>query len=199
MQHAGIWERVNGTVVSGILHLLATEKTCDEVTVQKVSYTLQVLLSESEKFILLWLLFLSLNRLEEFLIVFVSLCSLRVYVGGTHRKSMLGCFLFSCLSFGIILFAAEMIRLPVLVRIVIYLSMILWIWVCAPIPSPGRICYNREQRLVFKGKALSVLVILCVIGRGVPDRIENLMAWAAAFQSLESGWVVIHMNYSRKE
>lgn len=198
MKGQDFWGNINEKITVRLLYVLSTEEICDEKKAQKVKYALQVILNESEKFILLLFLFFATHHLEQFLVAFFSLCSLRIYIGGMHCKTVFGCFSFSFFSFGFILLMAHTVCMVLVARYIVYLSILFWIWYSAPISSPERPIYTKEQCLIFKGKALTVLVMLCLIGQAVSNQVENLILWAIAYQSLEAGFVTINKKIQER-
>lgn len=91
------WERLNDKIVIGILGILQTDQ-CGEVTRQKVKYTLTVLVSEIQKIFFLCIYFAIFHCMGEFLAAFLTIVALRIFTGGSHKKTMLGCFLHRLLS-----------------------------------------------------------------------------------------------------
>lgn len=182
------WTKINEKFVERILALLNTKASGDEVMLQKVSYIVKVLLSELEKIILLIILFAALHRLTDFLIAFLTLGFLRIFIGGSHRKTMLGCFLFSFISFGLIVLAADRLLIPDVFRFAVYAAMLVVIRICAPIPSPQRVAYSAEQKTALRYRAVTVLAAIGLLGRILSEQTENLMAWAVTFQLFEAVW-----------
>jgi accessory gene regulator B len=67
----------------------------------KVKYSLQVILWETEKIILLGLIFAYLGKFQYFLSTTLVLVSIKAFTGGYHAKSSLTCFILSLAIFSI--------------------------------------------------------------------------------------------------
>ena len=93
---------------------------------------------------------------------------------------------------------AETILLQEFAVCVIFLVSTVWAWISAPIPSPGRPVYSSERRMVFKAKALTVIVILSLSGRLLSESVENLIAWSVAYQSLDAGCTTIKLKLQER-
>ena len=198
MSGRDLWCEGNEKIALRLLKILSTEDLCDEKKTIKVKYALQVILNETEKFILLLLIFGVARKLEEFLIILLALCTLRSFIGGIHCRTVLGCFLFSLFSFAIVTILAETILLQEFVICVIFLIALVWVWLSAPIPSPGRPVYSSERRMLFKAKALTVIVVLCSAGRLLSGNVENVIAWSVVYQSLDAGCTTIKMKLQER-
>ena len=151
-----ICEQFNEKAVSRIMCFLETNKT-DEITKQKVRYTLLVILGEAEKIVILSVIFGILGYMAEFLIAFLGLAVLRMFMGGSHRKTMLGCFFQSGINFTIVLAFGRYIQIGDAIAVLIYLLGIVIIWNYAPVMSQRRIVYSKARQSMFKLKALSIL------------------------------------------
>jgi len=87
-------KNLNKKIADKIIFLLKTEKHGEEMK-QKVLYSLQVILSEVEKLLIFLFVFAVCNLLQEFLISYIALVSIRIYVGGNHCKTSMGCIIYS--------------------------------------------------------------------------------------------------------
>lgn len=69
----------------------------------KIQYTLEVILGDLSKFIIILLIFFSLNQIPLFLLSFAILNSTRPFMGGIHCKTYTSCFTVSLMYFIIIM------------------------------------------------------------------------------------------------
>lgn len=69
----------------------------------KIQYTLEVILGDLSKFIIILLMFFSLNQVPLFLLSFAILNSTRPFMGGTHCKTYISCLVVSLMYFIIIM------------------------------------------------------------------------------------------------
>lgn len=183
------WEKMNEKLVDRFLIWLEADLE-EEDKVQRISYSLKVLLSEFEKFLFLVFLFGIINRLSEFFIVFLSIIPIRVFIGGSHRKTMLGCFFQSAVLFYVSIFLSYNFEMKIEMQCIIHIILLIEIWVIAPIQSAYRITYNKEQRIKFKAKALTVLLILSWIEYLLPIAYRQQIGYALLVQSVEIFFLV---------
>lgn len=191
------WEIINEKLVCFIMNVLHTRNYGD-IIMQKVKYSLLVLLSELEKFLCLLFLFGALHKMPEFLILVLTIIPIRIFMGGSHRKTMLGCFFQSLFIFGISLSLSETFMINSAIRWMVYIALLLEIWITTPIPSANRMNYNKLQKMRLKAKALTVLLILTWIERLLPDVYRNLITCGLLVQALEIATTCIYQKL-RKE
>lgn len=169
-----LWEKHVNKVVNIILDVLETKKN-GELMTAKVTYTLQVLIGEIEKIILLCIFFGLLGNLMEFSIAFITLALLRPFTGGIHRRTLMGCFLHTICVFSIIIFLSNNIMINNEICIFIFMFLICLIIRFVPIQSENRIRYNFNQRMKFKVKTLVSVGIIVVSYVQVPLQYSNIM------------------------
>lgn len=186
-----MWQECNEKIAYGIMKLLETEQQDGKNTVAKVRYALLVLLDEGEKFILLSLFFGIFYDVKKFILAFLVVFSLRIFMGGSHRRTMVGCFLSSLVNFGLILWLAASFAVPVSVTgglvVLLVWEIILW----TPLASPQQLRYTPQQKRRIKKKAFGVLGLWGCIFPFLSGEMGNVVFWALAFQGLEVLVVVL--------
>lgn len=192
------WEKVNEKLACFIMGIIQTENH-DDVMIQKVKYSLLVLLSEFEKLLCLLFLFGALHRLLEFFVLFLTIIPIRIFMGGSHRKTMLGCFIQSLAIFGMAMALSETFTMNSIVKWMVYGILLLEIWMSTPIPSANRMNYNKAQKMGFKAKALTVLLILTWIESLLPDVYCNQIVSGLLVQSLEVATTCMYKKHKGKE
>lgn len=191
------WEKTNEKLACFVMNILRTHNYGNIVS-QKVKYSILVLLSEFEKFICLLFLFGTLHRTPEFLILVFTIIPIRIFMGGSHRKTMLGCFIQSLFIFGTALALSENFMMDSIIKWIVYGLLLLEIWISTPIPSANRINYSNLQKMRLKSKALTVLLILTWIEHLFPDVYCNLIISGLLVQALEIAATCIYQK-RRKE
>ena len=189
-----LWEKINEQIVAKFLFILRTKQQ-GEVTYEKVKYVLTVFLGEIEKIVLLFIIFSSLQCRQEFCIAFLAVVSLRIFTGGSHRKTMLGCFLQSFVNFLIIVYCGKKFVVVKWCYILIMLLWIMAIWKIVPIQSINRMQYTKEQRYGFKAKSLTTLMIVQLMEMWMPEKYFNVLIMALIVQLTE----LLSVQYGRKE
>lgn len=116
----------------------------------KLNYSLQVILGEVSKLLILYTLFFLTNTHAEFIMAFLALTIVRANTGGLHFITYLGCLAFSFLFFtsAILLFRFADFTCPSMAMI--GFAGLLTIGLISPITSPKRPNYCRAQRLRFR-------------------------------------------------
>lgn len=191
-----ICEEFNEKLVLQMLKILETGKK-DEDTFQKVKYTLSVLLSEAEKIIGLCIVYGIFHCIGEFLTAFFSLAALRVFTGGSHKETMIRCFLQSIFNFTMILLIGKNYPFAKETCTAIFCIWIAVTWLGVPVQSSNRIQYNKTQRAVFKAKTLSVLLVLKMLEVVIPEGMYNIVMAAMLLQLVEVA--IICVKYNGKE
>lgn len=85
------------TFITGFLS--RNNPSLNEKDILKIKYTLEVILGDLSKFIIIFLIFLILNEIPLFLMTFIILNSTRPLAGGLHCKTYGSCLLVSLMYF----------------------------------------------------------------------------------------------------
>ncbi len=170
------WDRINDIFATVVMKALRTESQ-DKNVQQRVRYSLLVLLGEIEKFLLLMAFFKMCHWLVEFLISYVALVSVRMFCGGSHRKTTLGCYLQSLSVFvTVMLLEKSMIMMPGC-SVLICFGIVIVIWFFSPLPSPRQVTCTSIQEYQFRGKALIAIFVIQTLCVHLPERYNNVVMW----------------------
>lgn len=191
-----VLDDINHRMIMTIIRILDVEKTRTETQQELIVYSLSCIINEMEKFVFLTIIFAIQGRLAKFWIAFLGLVSLRIFIGGMHRETTLGCILQSLLSFEAILILNERFSLCAWMQYCVWLVLLTLIWKQAPIVSPKRACYPELKRMRFKAIAITVLLVDFMIVNVVSNTYTNCLSWTIAFQMIESSIVALK---NRKE
>lgn len=184
MKVFSMWDTIHKKIVNKIVLCLKNGKVEETEQVQKIRYVLSSVLAELEKCLILGLCFWFLGALKIF---FLSLCSvvmLRIFTGGQHRTTMLGCFFQSFFTFAIIYILGFYIDI-LQVCYVIYIATLVIIWYCTPVLSEKRIAYSKFMQMKFKAKALTSLCILIMTIHFLPKEYGNYCVWSILIQNVD--------------
>jgi accessory gene regulator B len=121
--------------------------------VLKIQYTLEVILGDLTKFIIIFLIFLLLKEIPLFLLSFIILNSTRPLLGGLHCKTYYGCLICSLLYFIIVLIFT---KLSQILNINFYMVFFVISFITALIFAP---CHN-EKRPVKNKATLKILSLI---------------------------------------
>ncbi len=189
-----LWDRANNFLVSLLMSKLKIDKN-DEKKSALILYSLSCLLNEAGKIAVLTVFFLVQRRWAEFITAFITIASLRIFLGGSHRKTILGCWMQSFLTFETIILLSAKISVNGYTFCPILLLGLFLIWKELPLISDQRTIYGEAQCMRFKSKSLTIIVILLMLIYYVPYCIGNVMLWTMCFQILESLLVVLYRKF----
>lgn len=116
----------------------------------KLKYSLDVVLGESSKLMLLFLLFYTFNTHVPLLQAMLSLFLIRINTGGLHFKTYWGCLFFSAAFFASAVLLYAYMHLTPLLMMAIGVAGFAAIAVTAPVTSPCRPDYSKEARNRFR-------------------------------------------------
>lgn len=126
---------------------------------QKICYALNVILQESIKLILLFAIFIIINKLNLFLFSLSILISIRTFSGGFHFESNIKCFFVSLIFFLLSCSLSQVaINVPISYYHIAALLSIIIIAIGAPKPSK-----NRPIRSIKRKQNLKILSIIFTI------------------------------------
>lgn len=132
----------------------------------KIQYSLQVILGDIIKFIIIFLIFLYLKQLPLFLWAFAILISTRPLGGGIHCKTFIGCLIVSIIYFiVVILFSILSPFFNYYFYVVFFILSFLTTFKYAPCPNAKRPIEHKER-----------LKILCLV---------SLICWIIVFFKLQ--------------
>ena len=149
----------------------------DEFKFEVLAYGINVFLREVIKFILLSVVFKLLGYSKEFYFVLFNFIILRAFVGGTHRKTSVGCLVQSFITIlsGIVI--ADLKIMPCELSIIISFILLLFVFFFAPIISDKRAKYSKNKRYKFKTVALLIISIQIVFYHYIlPDMYRRLIS-----------------------
>ncbi len=165
---------------------------------EKIMYAVSYVLMEIVKIVTLLTFFWASNRLKNFLICMITLVSLRRYMGGFHRKTILGCEMQAVINFLIIIHMGENINI-LQWKYVVYIVSVLLIWRIIPIMSEDRCIYRKEKQMEFKCKAVIVLMLQSVLIQYLPIQYANFILWTILFQDMEDIFKWVSQERSKHE
>lgn len=153
----------------------------------RIGYSIQVLLTEAEKLIVTLLLFTILVFWQEVCIIIAIIMSLRLFMGGIHRETTIGCMLQTSLTIGTIIILSRNWSFGKNVQVIVLFIAILEVWNFTPLPSKTRISYSKNQKLQFKLKAMTALVILQILLEYVSTKSANIICWSVTVYRIKKG------------
>lgn len=179
---------------------LKTQLNYDERKIITAQYGITVLQNELSKFALMFLFYLWAGYLLEFLFYILILMPVRIFTGGMHLKSNIGCFIASLTcSLGAI-YVLPMIQLPdIFLYALLLLNIIATVYI-APIKNPKRPVKTRERYVNLKKKASFFIIAnsLALVLLSLMDLHNYFVigAWTLSINSLQL--VILWLINNRK-
>lgn len=133
------------------------EFNLSEIDGIKLRYSLELVIGEVSKFLILLSIFSVLGRRNDFIYSALSLLIIRLFMGGLHFDTYYGCLLFSSFFFYISIFLKNSISLSFKSVIVLFVFSLLTTVIFTPICGKSRPDYSYKKKLQFK--LISTLLI----------------------------------------
>ncbi|MFW2491798.1 accessory gene regulator B family protein [Clostridium chromiireducens] len=141
-------------------YLQENNSSLSKKDILKIQYTLEAILSDLTKFIIIFLIFLFLKELPLFLLSFIILNSTRPLLGGIHCKTYYGCLICSTLYFIIILLFAKLSpELNTNFYMVFFMLSLIIAFIFAPCPNEKRPVKNKATLKILSLISLTFWII----------------------------------------
>ena len=140
-----------------ILNTVRSLGSYNEDEIDMIRYSLQAILWELEKTVILLLLFTLMGHPDYFLITLITLLSIRVNVGGYHAQTSLGCFIYTFLMFFMSIMVLPLISLNNIGIISISVFSLFVTILAAPICSPEKEAIQGKEK-DFNKKLISLFI-----------------------------------------
>ena len=196
MEAFKIVDSVNQCVTEKIQDWLMLEPESDQR--KRIGYSIQTVLTEAEKLLFTLGIFSVFGYWWQVCIVMAVTLSLRIFMGGIHRKTTIGCMIQTSLTIGTTIILSEKFIVRGSMSYMVFLLVLLEIWKLVPIPSETRISYNEKQKLLFKLKAMTVLLILSILLSLASNRTGNIIWWSITMQFIEVLYAFLRQEEMRK-
>ena len=122
-------------LIAKILKQIRLLDLYDEDDIDMIRYSLQAILWEIEKIIILLLLFTWMGRPDYFLITLLAVISIRMIAGGYHSQTSLNCLIITFIGFFLAIIALPLIPLNNFGLFALFGFSLLVTWLAAPIRS----------------------------------------------------------------
>lgn len=158
----------------------------DEFDKERIAYSMNILLNEFEKIVLIMLLFASVGKLELFIFSFIVLMSLRIFIGGIHFSTRCGCFIFTSIFFITVMVLSNYVIIGTcIIKLIIFGVAIMSIVLFAPLPSKHRMLVLEGRKYRLKRYSVFVMIIWAMLSLLVMRKLANVVIWTVIMQQLE--------------
>lgn len=152
-----------------LTNYISSNSDINDSEIPKINFAIKSILSESSKFIIMFIIFFMLGTEKYFLLSFIILCPIRAYSGGIHFYTYKACLAFSMLIF----FITSYLTPTYLGRVSIYIYLplsilsLLIIYMKSPQVSKYRKKMKRynNNKMILRSKLISTfltLLFLCI-------------------------------------
>ena len=142
-------------------YLRTNNASLTEKDTLKIQYTIEVILGDLSKFIIIFVIFSMLKEIPLFLLSFIILNSTRPLLGGLHCKTYYSCLMFSTLYFLIIFLLSNLApKLNIIFYIIFFAIYFIITIASAPCRNEKRPIKNKA---VLKILSLISLTLWCIL------------------------------------
>ncbi|MGN0383895.1 MAG: accessory gene regulator B family protein [Eubacterium sp.] len=177
---------MNKAIINCYLNKITKLADYSNDDLEKIKYTLLTFLNESEKIIMLLLIFASLGMMEEFIVCVITLLCTRLYIGGAHMKTFWGCFAFSLIYFCGVLLFSRVFSADNAIITGVFIIEIVYMLILAPLPHPMRPVYTYKQKSRMKIKGIIGIGIMFVAYLWLPHKLANVIPCFLLIQEIET-------------
>ncbi|NLD19873.1 MAG: accessory gene regulator B family protein [Clostridiales bacterium] len=175
------------TIEEKILSNGKFRKSLTDIEKIKVRYALTLIRNEGVKLIIFFVLFFATGYIKEFLLCILIACTVRVFAGGIHMKTNIGCFLFSLVVLVSQIILLPQIHMPEICCNIALILTVGIICVLSPVESAKKPFVGRQRYLLCKRVSIiSSIIWGIVLIFFIPDmHIKLCGAWVLIVQALQ--------------
>lgn len=152
---------------------------------EKITYVLKSILGEIEKTFMLLILFSFIGEFSFWFIGSICIVSIRIFLGGTHKKTYWGCFAFSCFFFQSAYVLSQKISFHEYFILFLWIMYVFFILLFAPLLSDKKPKFKtttRKKLKLISFVVVSAWVIFCL---NCSNDLGNYIVWLLLLQMLE--------------
>lgn len=171
---------------NNLTKFFCSKSNIDEVSRIKLKYTIEVVISDFSKLFIMFIIFASLGKENEFIYASLSLFVLRTFTGGLHFKTYWGCLVFSILFFSASIYSAASFYLNSFTIITSYSLLMLAIGLFAPVVHRSRPEPSKSKKIRFKIISIAYLMVhllMCLITNKNPY--IEIATWVFIYQGVQ--------------
>lgn len=177
---------VMNSLIDSFIEYNRKQYSFTEYELAKLKYSVQSILSEISKFLIMVVFFAAIDRLFAFLICTVVLLCIRSYAGGLHFETYRSCLIFTFSFFiAIIGLGGYVLLSPSFIMVAMAISLVLNI-ALSPIVSKNRPTYAKAKllqcKIISSAVIVLVMVYLCLRQDGLYN---NYIVWTVMLQCLQ--------------
>lgn len=191
-------EKINYSLARKFSQWLLKEKASSELKNDKITYSVQLILNDVEKFLLFGIFFTLIGKLIPYLICAFFLGLLRIFCGGIHLNTFWSCFFATFICFIAIIFLGQYILITRWQSYLLYFIDFILVLLFAPLPSKKCLNYSKSQRNLTKIYSCIILgLVICISMFTVS--ISNYITWIIVVQIAEIAGTLINLKREGSE
>lgn len=167
----------------------------------KIKYALTLIRNEGIKMIIFFIFFLVTGYVKEFLLCMLIACTVRVFAGGIHMKTNIGCFIFSFFVLTAQIILLPQIHMSQLCCNILLVLAVAVICILAPVESAKKPFKGRQRYLLCKWVSIVSSIIWGIIFIFiVPDmHIQLCGVWVLILQAMQMGGLKAFRCLNKRE
>lgn len=174
----------NGILIEKYIAMANKERKYSETENEKIRYSMRVLLSEIEKIGLICIIMFIQNRLMMFICSFLVVFSIKQFLGGTHRRTFLGCLLFSLFFFQIVVELAMRIDFKYMPCVLVGYGCL--IYFKAPLQYGQIKVYGKREKQKCKVGSILCIGSWFILILAIPNNcFRQTVSWTLCLQLIE--------------
>ena len=147
-----------------LTNYISSNSDINDSEIPKINFAIKSILSESSKFIIMFIIFFLLGTEKYFLLSFIILCPIRAYSGGIHFYTYKACLSFSMLVFFITshLTPKYIGQVPLIIHLILSILSLIIIYIKSPQVSKYRKkmkMYN-DPKIILSRKLITTFITL---------------------------------------
>lgn len=150
---------ISNFLISKILNQIRLLKHYEEDDIDVIRYSLEAILWEIEKIIILLVVFTLLGKIDYFLIACFTMMSIRTTAGGYHANTALGCLTISFIIFFLAIILLPQISINQSYILIFAIFSLFVIFLAAPMPSIKRLGVQKNDKILLR-KMISFTITL---------------------------------------
>lgn len=147
-----------------LTNYISTNSDINDSEIPKINFAIKAILSESSKFIIMFIIFFMLGTEKYFLLSFLILCPIRSYSGGIHFYTYKACLAFSILVFLITSYLTPKYigQVPLIIHLILSILSLIIIYINSPKVSKYRRKHKKYDNptMILKNKLAACLITL---------------------------------------
>ena len=129
----------------------------------KIGYSLQKIIDDIEKFLIIILISIIFDTTKEALVCMLVISLTRKFMGGMHMTTWFGCTMMTTMVYSLAIIGGKIFHFSLLMQSASILLCVLMVILYAPLPSEQRPKYIGKKRINIKIRCIAGLMVSAVL------------------------------------